>query len=70
MTYTLAYKPFYRRRLPHFQPPGAVLFITFRLKDSLPRAVLDDLRDLRERTERSLERIEDPRKQARQADLE
>ncbi len=70
MGHALVYKPFYRRHLPHFQPPGAILFITFRLKGSLPRAVLDELREMRARVERSLERIGDPLERARQADLE
>ena len=30
---------FYRRHLPHWQPKGAVFFVTFRLKFSLPREV-------------------------------
>ena len=34
------YKPFYRRNLPHIQPPGATLFVTFHLAGSLPRRVL------------------------------
>lgn len=34
------YKPFYRRNLPHIQPPGATFFITFHLAGSLPRSVL------------------------------
>ena len=34
------YKPFYRRNLPHIQPPGATFFVTFHLKGSLPRRVL------------------------------
>ena len=34
------YKPFYRRNLPHIQPPGATLFVTFHLAGSLPRHVL------------------------------
>jgi putative transposase len=29
-------KHFYRRHLPHYQPPGATFFITFRLAGSLP----------------------------------
>jgi putative transposase len=28
--------PFYRRRLPHLYEPGAPVFVTWRLKDSLP----------------------------------
>ena len=34
------YKPFYRRNLPHIQPPGATLFVTFHLAGSLPRRIL------------------------------
>ena len=34
------YKPFYRRNLPHVQPPGATFFVTFHLAGSLPRSVL------------------------------
>ena len=34
-------KPSYRRNLPHIQPPGATLFLTFRLAGSLPQAVID-----------------------------
>ena len=32
--------PEYRRRLPHFQPDGAYLFVTWRLDGSLPASVL------------------------------
>src|SRR5688572_30411852 len=31
----LNYRSSYRRNLPHVQPPGAILFITFRLAGSL-----------------------------------
>ena len=34
------YKPFYRRNLPHIQPPGATFFVTFHLAGSVPRTVL------------------------------
>ena len=34
------YKPYYRRNLPHIQPPGATFFVTFHLSGSLPRTVL------------------------------
>jgi len=37
-------KEFYRRNLPHLQPIGGTFFITFRLKDSIPLAVLQQLR--------------------------
>ena len=36
---------FYRRRLPHWQPDGAVIFLTYRLAGSLPADVLAQLRD-------------------------
>jgi putative transposase len=39
----LDYKQIYRRNLPHIQPPGATLFVTFRLTGSLPRHVLEAL---------------------------
>ena len=34
------HKPFYRRDLPHIQPPGETFFVTFNLAGSLPRNVL------------------------------
>ncbi len=36
---------FYRRKLPHIQPKGATLFVTFRLAGSLPRVVLERLQE-------------------------
>ncbi|MDE0424326.1 MAG: hypothetical protein OXN25_05620 [Candidatus Poribacteria bacterium] len=33
------YKSFYRRNLPHIQPPGATFFVTFRLAGSIPQVV-------------------------------
>ena len=35
---------FHQRNLPHFDPQDAPYFLTFRLADSLPKAVLDRLR--------------------------
>lgn len=43
-TIMLGFTEFYQRNLPHWQPPGAILFITFRTAGSLPRAVEDKLR--------------------------
>ena len=40
---------FYRRKLPHWQPEGAMYFITFRLANSLPAQVIWDLEEQRER---------------------
>ena len=34
----------YQRNLPHIMPPGATLFITFRLAGSLPLAVIEQLK--------------------------
>jgi len=34
------YKSSYHRNLPHIQPPGATLFVTFRLAGSLPQCVI------------------------------
>ncbi|MCX7706539.1 MAG: hypothetical protein N2204_00835 [Anaerolineae bacterium] len=33
---------FYRRKLPHWQPEGAMYFVTFRLTDSLPGLVIQE----------------------------
>ena len=38
------YSEYYRRRLPHWQPAGATIFVTYRLADSLPVEVLAELR--------------------------
>ena len=40
---------FYRRKLPHWQPEGAMYFIAFRLANSLPAQVIRDLEEQRER---------------------
>ena len=34
------YQQFYHRNRPHLQPPGATLFVTFRLAGSVPQAVV------------------------------
>ena len=38
------YDYFYRRNLPHIQPPGASYFVTYRLAGSIPKAVLERLK--------------------------
>ena len=40
----MAYREFYRRHLPHWQPEEAILFVTTRLAGSLPREVVERLR--------------------------
>ncbi|MCZ2122913.1 MAG: hypothetical protein LC108_11685 [Anaerolineales bacterium] len=49
-----AYKNFYRRNLPHIQPEGATLFITFRLANSLPKEVIEKLRMEKEEVEKKI----------------
>lgn len=53
----LAYKRFYRRHLPHFQPPGATLFVTLRLAGSVSKYVMERLA---RGTEQSLRALDDP----------
>ena len=48
------YKIEYERNLPHFQPPGATLFVTFRLAGSIPRVVLERLKAEAEERERAI----------------
>lgn len=38
--FTLKYRLYYQRNLPHYQPVGASLFITFRLAGSIPKEAL------------------------------
>ena len=56
---TLKYKAQYRRKLPHYQPIRAKLFITYRLAGSLPESVMEKLRQELEQKERELAKIKD-----------
>ena len=49
------YTPFYRRNLPHIQPPGATCFVTFHLAGSLPQSVLRQWRE--EKSQRETEKL-------------
>jgi len=40
--------PFYKRNLPHWQEPGAEYFVTFRLAGSLPKKVIQQLKESRD----------------------
>lgn len=51
---------FYRRRLPHWQPPGASIFLTWRLYGSLPQEALDRLAAERRRLEKQPIRPDEP----------
>jgi putative transposase len=66
----LNYKLYYKRHLPHYQPAGATLFITFRLTGSIPHEVMQQLMDEVQKTEEQLDRIEDAQERTRQADVE
>ena len=61
----IAYRAFYRRHLPHYQPPEVTLFVTFRLHGSLPLAVLERLKVEALERERKIETttIESERKE-------
>jgi len=67
---TLEYQLFYRRHLPHVQPPGATLFITFRLAGSIPTEVLQRLLTEAKQGEEVLARIPDPQERIRRAYLQ
>lgn len=45
---------FYRRHLPHWQPKDGAFFVTFRLKGSLPVAVVKALQEQREQEKQNL----------------
>jgi REP element-mobilizing transposase RayT len=67
---TLEYKPDYRRYLPHIQPPGATLFITFRLASSLPKSTLTALRNEASLALESVASINEDEKRRERAYLE
>lgn len=66
----LDYRYFYQRNLPHFQPPGATLFITFRLAGSIPVVILAQWKAEAKQVQRNLVTVADPKERARQTDLE
>ncbi|NHZ71968.1 MAG: hypothetical protein GWP17_02650 [Aquificales bacterium] len=56
----LDYKHTYRKNLPHIQPPGAILFVTFRLAGTLPQHIAEELRQQAEQMERQIKQTADP----------
>ncbi|MFQ5611904.1 MAG: transposase [Anaerolineae bacterium] len=66
----LEYQIAYRRHLPHFQPPGASLFITSRLAGSIPIEIQKQLMAETERVDTILAHISDPQERAQRASLE
>jgi len=53
---------YYRRHLPHWQPHGAVFFVTFRLKNSIPYPVIETLRLERERERLAVQKETEPKR--------
>lgn len=51
------YKPLYRRKLPHYHMPGANLFVTFRLANSIPREVVRHYRNQKLAIDNQLARL-------------
>ncbi len=66
----LDYQLFYRRHLPHYQPPGSTVFVTFRLANSLPVEVIRRLMEEAARIDRELDRISDSAMKSQQAYVE
>ena len=62
---TLKYQLYYERNLPHYQPPGATLFVTFRLAGSLPTHIIQELKEEAERVEFEISKITDKQEQNR-----
>lgn len=67
---TLEYQRFYRRHLPHVQPTGATLFVTFRLAGSIPAEVLQRLRAEAEGSDAALAHFGDPQEREQRAHIE
>ncbi|MFQ5421822.1 MAG: transposase [Anaerolineae bacterium] len=63
---TLKYQPEYRRFLPHIQPPGATLFLTYRLAGTIPKHVHEQIIAEQEQTAKLLAQIENVSERARQ----
>ncbi|PAU94971.1 hypothetical protein CK503_05765 [Aliifodinibius salipaludis] len=48
---------FYRRNLPHWQPPEAQYFITFRLAGSLPKEATQKIKSQRKEIEKEFDKV-------------
>ena len=66
----LEYKMSYRRNLPHIQPPGATMFVTYRLFGSIPDDICQKLITEAERIDCELDQIKDYKKRIQQGYLE
>lgn len=54
---TYEFKQFRRRKLPHIHPPGAILFVTFRLTGSIPKNVVERWKAEKTWLEQQLKRV-------------
>jgi putative transposase len=63
------YQPSYLKNLPHIQPPGATLFVTYRLAGSIPIIILEQLKAEAQRLEQELAKITNRPEQEKQAYL-
>ena len=59
-------KTYYRRNLPHYQPPGYTFFVTFRLSGSLPQHVILRMIEERKREEKYISGIADKKERRKQ----
>lgn len=64
------FKEFYRRNLPHFQPAGSILFVTFRLYGSIPIQLLNAWKEEQVKKEKALDVLEDEILQTEQKYIE
>jgi len=52
----ISLKTYYHRNLPHWQPPGAAIFLTCRLYGSLPENVFEQLKEAQKLVAREIEK--------------
>jgi phage shock protein A len=50
--------PFYKRNLPHYQPKQAQFFVTFRLANSLPNSVVEEIKTERRIINQAIQKYE------------
>jgi len=56
--HNLDYKPFRERHRPHFHPPGAVLFVTYRLAGSIPKSIVREYKARKRWLEDQVNRVQ------------
>ena len=61
---------YYRRNLPHYQPPSATFFVTFRLRGSLPKEVVEQLKEEQMREQARIRRTIQDKNKLRRALIE